>query len=108
MVFKTCYCQTCFFILCISFVKNIFGILACQDSPINEECEGKEDGRYPVKDCFKFMICTNGSKREETCAEDTMYAPIKGQCTPKSNVTLGEWLWLMTFISVCMCFYQCI
>lgn len=101
MVFKTCYCQTCFFILCISFVKNIFGILACQDSPINEECEGKEDGRYPVKDCFKFMICTNGSKREETCAEDTMYAPIKGQCTPKSNVTLesfcegrstGDWM----------------
>ena len=54
-----------------------------------DTCEDKPDGLYPMKDCTKYMNCTNEEKTVFYCEKGFIYKADKQHCVPKHEITNG-------------------
>ena len=54
-----------------------------------DTCEGKPDGLYPMKDCTKYMNCTDEEKTVFYCEKGFIYKADKQHCVPKHEITTG-------------------
>ena len=54
-----------------------------------DTCEGKPDGLYPMKDCTKYMNCTDEEKTVFYCEKGLIYKADKQHCVPKHEITTG-------------------
>jgi chitinase len=48
--------------------------------PHYEDCEGLEDGLYPMRDCRKYIQCAGGRTYKHTCAEGLYFNPKINSC----------------------------
>lgn len=60
--------------------KNITG-----SGPITNRCTGKKDGKYVLRDVFKYLKCTGGKETIVFCPVNQVYIASEKQCRVVTN-----------------------
>ena len=53
-------------------------------------CKGKADGKYAVRDVFKFLKCRRGKASTKDCRSGLYFSPTANRCIKGKKVDTSE------------------